>query len=260
MGTITKKVSYISEEGFEFIHEPIKDSLKISKTKNGYEARYLTQDDNPISPEEEGDDNVFLVGYHRSFTVDRGTRALVTIFKEEEFKTNNGYDGRAYADGYGWKSYAEAKAQGLINKQVRRGQYTAGISQELAVCIYNGGKYEDGSTNDEAKDYIRKYHIFGLEAYIHSGVILSLAGQGRQCRWDTSQLGVVFVSKEEFKSRTKAKAVAEGLIRKWNAYLNGDIYGIVKETYNKNKEQIDNDSCWGFSGYDYAIKSLETDI
>lgn len=45
--TITK---YVNEEGFEFILEPIEDTLKIIKTKEGYEARYLIQETDCQSP------------------------------------------------------------------------------------------------------------------------------------------------------------------------------------------------------------------
>jgi hypothetical protein len=251
---------YENEDGFSFTFEPIEDTVKIVKTAEGYEARYLVRDDDAIPPDDMGDDGLFLVGYHRDFTVDRGQRELVRIYKEEDFKKDNGYDGRVYADGYGWKSYAEAKAQGLIDKMVRSGDYHAGISQELAQRIYNNGKDENGDICEEAKGYLKKYHIFGLDAYIHSGVTLSLGGEGRQCRWDTSKLGLVFVSKKEWTTRKKAEAVARSLIKEWNCYLSGDTYIIVKETYNNEKESCSHDSVGGFNGYDYALKALATDI
>lgn len=72
------KTTYIGTEeaeGFEFTFEPIEDSLTISKTAGGYEARYLVQDNADAgSLEDNGDDGLFLVGYHRDFTVDRGKR------------------------------------------------------------------------------------------------------------------------------------------------------------------------------------------
>lgn len=40
-----------------------------------------------------------------------------TIFTFEDTK---GYNGRDYADGYGWKSLSEAKAQGLYKKQIKK--------------------------------------------------------------------------------------------------------------------------------------------
>ncbi len=259
---IKKVTHYVSEDGFAFTFQPVEDTVTITKTENGYEARYLVQDDNAMSPDEDGDEGLFLVGYHRDFTVDRGQQQLIRIFKEEDFKKDNGYNGRVYADGYGWKSKEEAQKAGLINKEVRRGNYVPGISKELAQHIANGGKYEDGSINEEAKEYLKRYYIFGLEAYIHSGVRLALSNEGNFCdrQWDVSQLGLVFVSKEEWKTRAKAREAALGLISTWNEYLDGNVYGIVKEEYDANKTPMTQDSCWGFYGYDYALEALKTDI
>lgn len=261
---VEKKVTiqYVGEDGFEFDFKPVENSITIKKTKKGYEARYLVQDQDSESPENWKDDNLFLVGYHREFTVNRGQRELVTIFKKEDFKKDNGYNGRVYEDGYGWKNYAEAKKAGLINKEVRRGKYTAGIGQELAQCIINNGKYEDGSINEEAKEYIKKYHIFGLEAYIHSGVILALRNEGNFCdrQWDVSQLGICFASKKEWKTRNKARKAILSLIKKWNYYLSGQVYGVVRAEYNKNKVLTGSDERWGYYGYEYASEALKENI
>lgn len=69
--TIRKVTKYINDEGFEFTFEPVDGSLSIKKTKTGYEARYLVQDDQAESPDNWGDEGMlFLVGYHRDFTVE----------------------------------------------------------------------------------------------------------------------------------------------------------------------------------------------
>jgi hypothetical protein len=149
------------------------------------------------------------------------------------------------------------------NKETgQRETIDAGISQELAQAIAAGGKSQDFDEclNDEAKDYCKKYHIFGLEAYIHSGVSLSLSHEGNfpDRQWDVSQLGLVFASKKEWKSRAKARKAALGLIETWNCSMSGDVYGCVREEYDQDKKQIKEDSCWGFYGYKYAIEELKT--
>ena len=160
----------------------------------------IYRDDDSQSPEEWQDENLFLVAYHRDFTVDKK------------------------------------------------------ISQGLAQCITNNGKYEDDSINDEARQYIKDYYIFGLEAYIHSGVHLSLLHESNYLdrAWDVSQLGLVFVSKKEWKSRKAAKEGASALLETWNDYLSGNIYGYVIE----DKEGENLDSCWGFYG-DYEENALK---
>lgn len=130
----------------------------------------------------------------------------------------------------------------------------------MAKDIARGGKYEDGSTNEEAKDYVKKYHIFGLEAYIHSGVALHLSGEVTiDMEWDVSQTGLVFISKEESKTRAKARKLAQGLLEEWNDYLSGNIYGYRIEKPNGEESG----GCWGFYD-DYntsgLIESAEDEI
>lgn len=208
--------TYSNEEGFDFTFEPIEESLTIEKTKDGYTAKYLTQDTDPQNPDEYDDGGLFLVGYHSDFTVDRSTR--------------------------------------------KDGKRVGGISQELAQCINRGGKYEDGSVCEEAKEYCKKYHIFLLDAYIHSGVSLSLHSEGVQCRWDTSVLGLCFASKKEWRTRKAGEKAVRGLIKEWNQYRSGDVYCIVKEEYNEEKESVNYDVRGGFGGYEYAVESLKTEI
>ena len=60
---------YIDEkEGFEYQFEPIEDTLKIKKTKAGYEARYLIQENDPQDPRE--DENLgTMVCFHKRYTL-----------------------------------------------------------------------------------------------------------------------------------------------------------------------------------------------
>ena len=106
----------------------------------------------------------------------------------------------------------------------------------------------------------KRYHIFPVAAYIHSGVTLSLrmGGHFPDQRWDVSHVGAVLAHKDEFKSRKKAEKAAESLIKDWNMYLSGEVYGLVIETYDKDKNSIDVDAVWGHYGFDETMKELET--
>lgn len=165
----------------------------------------IVYDDSCFSPDEEEDNGLFLVGYHRDFWVDR----KITKYDKETGQ---------------------------------RKTIDEGISQSLAQSIFNKGKYEDDSINYEAKDYLKKYHVFPLSAYIHSGVRLYL-GTHKVCQWDSCQVGLVFANKEGWKTKKKALTAVEGLIEIWNDYLSGQVYGF--QVY-KDDEQID--SCYGFYG------------
>lgn len=97
----------------------------------------------------------------------------------------------------------------------------------------------------EEIDQEKQYHIFAVEAYIHSGVVLALANDQRYFpdrQWDVSHVGAVLASKNEWSMRKAAKNAARGLIETWNAYLSGDVYGYVIE----NGEGENLGSCWGF--------------
>ena len=74
--------------------------------------------------------------------------------------------------------------------------------------------------------YEKKYWIFLVEAYIHSGVRLSLFSGTKQCMWDSSVSGYILASKEEFELEETARNASEGLIETWNEYLSGDVWAL----------------------------------
>jgi hypothetical protein len=96
----------------------------------------------------------------------------------------------------------------------------------------------------------RTHWVFGLEAYIHSGVVLALSGEGNfpDRQWDVSQLGFVFVAKKEWRLRKSARKAALSKVAEWNQYLSGDVWGCIVEDDDGNEV----DSCWGFYGREYA--------
>ena len=143
------------------------------------------------SPKDWGNDSIFLVGYHRDFTVENAL-----------------------------------------------------VSEDICRAITEGDTKKTGDDDDyireQARDIVKSYHCFGLEAYIHSGVVLALSNEGNFCdrNWDVSQLGVVFVAKSEARTKLKARKLALGLIESWNDCLSGNIWGYTSDA----------GSCWGFVG------------
>lgn len=116
-----------------------------------------------------------------------------------------------------------------------------------------------GSTFESVvDDYQKSHHVFGLEAYIHSGVVLALSKEGNfpDRQWDVSQLGAVFVSKEMSRTKKGARKYALNLIEQWNMYLSGDVYGVVVRREG-DEEWID--STFGYYGIDDA-KSAAQDM
>ena len=157
----------------------------------GYEIA-IYPDDNPFRPDESGEESLYLVGFHRDFSVGK-------------------------------------------------------MREEFAQTLYNGGKDEEGTKDEEAVAFLKRYHVFPIEAYIHGGVALSLQNEGNfpDRRWDVSLVGLVFVEKKIKRTRKAARKSALSLIEEWNDYLSGNVYGYVVR---KNGERVDDASCWGFYG------------
>lgn len=93
------------------------------------------------------------------------------------------------------------------------------------------------------EDFSKDYFIFQVNAYIHSGVSLSLGGFGEGSSFDTSTTGYILVDRSEVqtsgewydkyhKGKTADEVaidMAVGLIDVWNTYLNGDVFGFILE-------------------------------
>lgn len=96
------------------------------------------------------------------------------------------------------------------------------------------------------------YWFFGVDAYIHSGVALSLANETNfpDRRWDVSTTGYVLVKRQKgwTWTRDKARKVARAIVEEWNMYLSGDIYGVTCD-------EVDY-AVWGFYGDDGAKEGV----
>lgn len=104
---------------------------------------------------------------------------------------------------------------------------------------------------ERSREINKQYHVFGLEAYIHSQVTLAISYEGSfpDRRWDVSQLGAVLVRRKRGLTRAKAKKLAEGLIDTWNMCLHGEVYGyIIKDENGEDLHGDLIDSCWGYLG------------
>ena len=126
-----------------------------------------------------------------------------------------------------------------------RAKNNALFNKEDLIAFFNG----EDSENYSNSGVFPQYHIFELEAYIHSGVRLALSSEGNfpDRRWDVSQLGAVFVSRTKLNGKLSAKQArkyALGLIEEWNQYLSGQVYGFIT----KDEQGTYLDSCWGFYG------------
>ncbi len=114
-----------------------------------------------------------------------------------------------------------------------------------------------------------------LSVYEHGGIALSIMGEGTQCQWDTANGGAVWVPDEYLKEELIKLGLEKGLdernkmtqkyarqaIETWNAYNNGDVWGIIIRQYDKDRNFIEEvENCWGFVGYKYALEELQSEM
>jgi hypothetical protein len=205
--TITKK-TYVNEDGFNFTFEPIEDTLKIIKTKDGFEARYLTQDTEPINPREDENYSTMVCFHNR---------------------------------------------------------YSLGDKTDLKSDNFNGWK----EVYDYIKNELKAIMILPLYLYDHSGISMKVGSfqgllpQGH-AEFDSGQVGFIYMTAENLKElgmdKSKVGDFLRGEVETYNQYLTGDVYCIVREDYNKNKEPINYDIVGGYYGYEKSKKALESGI
>jgi hypothetical protein len=216
----TVTTQYTDEQGFEFTFEPIESSLKIVKTKTGFEARYLTLDNDPIDPREDENYST-MICFHSRYSL---------------------------GDKHNYSSYEDfvlslAEELNIISSKDNDGNYTI---QELFEEIEMG-----------------LVCILPLYLYDHSGISMKTFRFGQHKDWDCGQVGFIYLTKENLKKWGIKKSQAEKYLMQeveiYSQYLEGDCYCIVKEIYNKDKEQIEQET-GGYFGYLEAKKALETEI
>jgi len=132
-------------------------------------------------------------------------------------------------------------------------------------------KSEDFSSWEEMEEYLIKTEkalcILPLYMYDHSGISIHTFVHGQHASWDCGQIGFIYTTKEQMKkigvekySKKKIEQYLLNEVETYNKYVTGDCYSLVKETYNKKKEQIEYDTLGGYLGYNDTIKALETEI
>lgn len=183
----------------------------------------IIQDEFSQSPDDWGNTDLFLIYDHRDFTINR-----------------EGFNGQELYNYYCLLN--------MINdpktSDVDRLQYQMEIDENYF-------------------DFNKNYFIFPVYAYIHSGIALSLGNNSYpfSCNFDTSFAGFIIADKKELdfdlnrqgndkllnmSDQEIAYYFAEGLIKEWNDYLSGNVYGY--QIYDNNDLDNEIDSCWGFYG------------
>ena len=118
------------------------------------------------------------------------------------------------------------------------------------------------SFDELAQKTFKKDYIY-LNVYMYEHGNIALSTSPFSCRWDSGQLGFIYVSKEKIlkefggkivtkQLKEKVLRILEGEIKLMNKYVSGETYGY--SIADKEGEEIDN--LWGFYGYDHEESGL----
>lgn len=175
--------------------------------------------------------------------------------------------------------------------ETRKGNYIARTYQDESpesprewdnlgkmICFHN--RYDLGdkhgyNSNDyngwgELREQIEKDYNVGvilpLYLYDHSGITMNTTGFS--CRWDSGQVGFIFVSKQKMLEEYGGKIVTQklkdrvteylkGEVKNYDQYLTGDVYGYrvfkVDTCSLGHEHEEELDACWGFYGEDECM-------
>ena len=137
------------------------------------------------------------------------------------------------------------------------------------VCFHS--RYDLGDKHhfrnaDKVMEHIKDTGAIWLPVYMyeHSGIALNTTGF--RDPWDSGQVGVIFVEREEglkeysckiisAKTRRRAIGCLEADVAVYGNYVNGYVFGY--NLLDKNGESVD--SCWGYYGSDNQKSGLMDD-
>lgn len=145
-------------------------------------------------------------------------------------------------------------------------RYDLGDKHDYDANDYSGWEEQRKSIEKNEKPCV----ILPLYLYDHSGITMSTSPFS--CRWDSGQVGWIFVSKEKVKKEygvkkitkdivEKVTSVLEGEVKTYDQYIMGDVYGYkvfeiqTCELGHEHKEELD--SCWGYYGVDECMNDAE---
>jgi len=211
---------------------------------NGFTIR-LTPDECAESPAESGDMmERFLVGFHRQFTVHYADKS----------------DGRYDDDAPVIKSKDDVfwylPKDEIIKHLIEEGYPESTVQWERGY----GCRTPEEAQEEADAGHVPGWIVFPLAAYIHSGVHLSVGSCSVGCRWDSGQVGWVFVKEENGWGERDGKPItheqiAQWLVDGWNQYLSGDVWCFVIE--DSDGEVLD--SCGGIYGMEDALEAAKND-
>lgn len=141
------------------------------------------------------------------------------------------------------------------------------------ICFhrrYNLGDKHD-MTVSELKGLISRKGVISLPLYLYDHSGLTMSTNPFNSRWDSMQVGYIYVTYRDIRKAYGKKRVTSKLIKKvvevlvsevetYDLYLRGEVYGFeileVKPCNLGHKHENIIDSCYGFFGSDFEGNGL----
>jgi len=121
---------------------------------------------------------------------------------------------------------------------------------------------------EQIEETYSPFAIKPLYLYDHSGITISTTPFS--CRWDSGQVGWIFITKELLDKREIAEENRteenyskwlDGECNEYDQFLTGDVYGFRVIKYSKCEScgythETEEDSCWGYFGDNWKENGL----
>jgi hypothetical protein len=102
---------------------------------------------------------------------------------------------------------------------------------------------------------------FYFEKYEHGLVNYALRGEASQVdrQWDVTAIAGFMEAADDVTPSAdySIEDMARASLETYTAWCNGWVYGVVHCTYEADGTFIDEESCWGFIGDEWAISQLK---
>ena len=134
---------------------------------------------------------------------------------------------------------------------------------ENMLGLSHKGVYSNERLLELEDKFFKKYIGHRVYIYDHSGIALSTSPF--QCRWDSGQVGYIFISRKDAAKeygRLNSKKILKILeyldneVKDYSSFFEGDVYGYIIE----DEDGYEIDSCYGFLGTDWKKNGMADNL
>jgi hypothetical protein len=133
--------------------------------------------------------------------------------------------------------------------------WSNGLFRDFRNQYDGGGEEARNAFIAEWTERLGEDHVFIVDVYSHGLDHYSVSNSrwypDRQ--WDVAPACVLVVPPDV----TDPRCWADGMMGSWTSVCNGDVWGIVTLTVDSDGKVLDEDSCWGFIGRQYAEEAAK---